>query len=178
MEYEVLLLQRNAAMLKHAGICDTGIIAEVPLGSFQGRQGHPVWRVLIREMPEMDRRAPWQDVLSFRNESRTQQCIRNLRRWTRKVVTEELTENEIEDEIRSLVYEYEQHLRHNRLMGRKFGLTFLIVGVAELSEIALKAKFARLGELISLMIENQFNMPEPNTPGYELALFPEIKQTF
>ena len=94
------------------------------------------------------------------------------------MVTEELTENEIEDEIRSLVYEYEQHLRCNRLLGRKSGLTFFIAGVAELSEIALKAKVARLGELISLMIENHFNMPEPNAPGYELALIPEIKQAF
>ena len=133
---------------------------------------------LIREMPEMDRRAPWQDVLSFRDESRTQQCIRNLRLWTRKVVTEDLTENEIEDEIRSLVYEYEQHLRSNRLLGKKSGLTFLITGIAELSEIALKAKVARLGELISLMIESRFNMPEPSAPGYELALIPEIKQAF
>lgn len=178
MEYEVLLLQRNAAMLKHAGICDTGIVSEVPLGSFQARQGHPVWRVLIREMPEMDRRAPWQDVLGFRDESRTQQCIRNLRHWTRKVVTQELTENEIEDEIRSLVYEYEEHLRRNRLLGRKSVLTFLIVGAAELTEIALKAKIARLSEVICLMIEDQFNMPEPNAPGHELALIPEIKQAF
>ena len=45
MEYEVLLLQRNTAMLKQAGISDTAIIAEVPLGSFRRRQGHPVWRV-------------------------------------------------------------------------------------------------------------------------------------
>ena len=178
MEYEVLLLQRNTAILKQAGISDTAIIAEVPLGSFRRRQGHPVWRVLIREMPQMDRRAPWQDVLSFRDESRTQQCIRNLRLWTRKVVTEDLTENEIEDEIRSLVYEYEQHLRSNRLLGRKSGLTFLITGIAELSEIALKGKVARLGELISLMIESRFNMPEPSAPGYELALIPEIKQAF
>ena len=39
MEYEVLLLQRNAAMLKHAGICDTGIIAEVPLTQFSRETG-------------------------------------------------------------------------------------------------------------------------------------------
>ena len=177
-DYESLLVQRNAAMLRQAGIPDVAIISNVYMDNVERKESHPIWRMLIKDMPEMDQRAPWSDVLAFRDEDRTQQCIRNMRRWARKVVAEEWTDDQLEDEIRSLVFEYEQHLRCNRHLGKCSGLTFLISGVAELGDIIVNRRISRLGELVAMTLDNQWGIPEPGVPGYELALIPEIKRVF
>ena len=177
-DYESLLVQRNAALLRQAGMRDVAIISEVAVEHCVSKQPHPVWRVLVKEMPEMDQRAPWNDVLDFRDEIHTQQYIRNLRRWARKVTTEEWTDHELEDEIRSLVFEYEKHLRGNRLLGGNTELTFVISGLAELGDIVVNRRISRLGRLVAMTLENQWGMPETGVPGYELALFPEIERVF
>jgi hypothetical protein len=115
-QYESLLLRRNAAVLRHAGVDEVVIVGrlfEEPRD--QWKRTHPVWKVVINEMPDFDCRAPWEDVFAFRKEDRTQHFVRNLRRWIRKIVAEEWSRAELEDEIRELVYEYERYLRTARL---------------------------------------------------------------
>ena len=177
-KYESLLLQRNAAMLRQAGVKDVAIISKVPGLKKITRQTHPVWRVVIKEMPDMDIRAPWNDVLSFRREVRTQHLVRSLRRWVRKMTTEEWTENEIEDEIRELVFEYEQHLRTEQFFGSKSKLSFVISGIGEISEHIIKLRVNRIARLISASLDKRWKLPESTSPGYELALIPEVKRVF
>ena len=177
-EYESLLLQRNAAILRQAGIKDVAIISEVPGLKAVTKQTHPVWRVVIKEMPDMDARAPWDDVLGFRRENRTQHLVRSLRRWVRKVVVEDWTENELEDEVRELVFQYEQHLREEHIFGGKSALSFVISGIGELSESVIKFRISRITRLISATLDKRWSLPKFTTPGSELALMPEIKRVF
>ena len=129
-------------------------------------------------MPDMDARAPWDDVLGFRREDRTQFLLRALRRWVRKVVVEDWTENELEDEILELVFQYEKHLRGERFFGGKSTLSFVILGVGELSESIIKLRISRIARLISITLDNWWSLPENTTPGHELALIPELKRVF
>jgi len=176
--YETLLLKRNAAMLRHAGISDVAIVGRVYAETNSTREGHPVWEVVIKEMPDFDVRAPWEDVFGFRKEERTQHLIRSLRRWIRKVVAEDWTPAELEDEIRELVYDYEMHLEAARLH-RGFGLlTCLITGTAEMTENIVKLRLGKIAQMASAAIDRNsaYRQAELGAPGHELALFPELKK--
>jgi hypothetical protein len=179
-KYESLLLRRNAAMLRQSGLEETAVVASL----FEERKtkelSHPVWKVLLREMPDLDTRAPWEDVLGFRSEERTQHLIRSLRRWIRKIVAEEWTETALQDEVRELIFEYESHLKVARLSGGKGVLEVLITGAAELAENVVKLRFGKIAKLASAMINRKVKLleEEAKAPGRELALLPEMKLRF
>ena len=175
-KYESLLLRRNVALLKQAGVKDIALVSEVPGSTKITKQTHPVWRVVINEMPEMSMGIPWIDVLGFRDEHRTQHLIRSLRRWVRKVVTEDWTEHELQDEIQELVFEYEQHLVKQSVFGTTSKLSFVICGIGEISEDLVKLRISRIARLVSAAVDKRKYLADPTTPGHELALIPEIKR--
>jgi hypothetical protein len=182
IKYESLLLRRNVAMLRQAGATDVATFGRLykENESEYSQDSHPVWKVIIREMPNLDSRAPWEEVLCFRAESRTQHLVRSLRRWIRKVVTEEWTQSELEDEIRELVYEYESHLHMARIRGTRGVLRCIITGTAELTENVVKLRLGKLADLVSAVLDRgtDFLEAEIKSPGRELALIPELKKRF
>jgi hypothetical protein len=179
-KYESLLLRRNAAMLRHAGVTEAIIVGRFYEEKNETKYTHPVWKVVINEMADFDVRAPWEDVFDFRAEDRTQHFVRSLRRWIRKIVAEDWAQAELEDEVRELVYEYESHLRMARLTGGKGVLTCIITGAAELAEDVIKLRLAKITELVTAVIDRKSKLLEPElrAPGRELALIPELKERF
>jgi uncharacterized protein YdaT len=167
--------------LRHAGVDEVVIVGrlfEEPRDEW--KRTHPVWKVVINEMPDFDCRAPWEDVFAFRKEDRTQHFVRNLRRWIRKIVAEEWSRAELEDEIRELVYEYERYLRTARLSAGKGVLTCLITGTAERGEDIIKLRLTKIANLVSAIIDRKTKLLETEllAAGRELALIPELKRHF
>jgi hypothetical protein len=167
-------------MLRHAGVSEVAIVGRLYEERNARRRPHPVWEVVINEMPDFDTRAPWEDVFAFRTEDRTQHLIRSLRHWIRKTVAEEWSQAELEDEVRELIYAYEGHLRAARLSGGKGILTCVITGTAELAEDVIKLRLAKIAKLVSAMIDYKTRLLEAElqAPGRELALIPELKKRF
>lgn len=129
-------------------------------------------------MPQLDTRASWDDVLNFRKEEKTQHLVRNLRRWARKIVAERWTAAELEDEVRELLYEYENHLRLARMGANKGVLEILLTGTADLVENIVKLRFGKIGALVSVLRERKVRLleEESRAPGRELALLTELKR--
>jgi hypothetical protein len=178
--YESLLLRRNAALLRQAGIADVSVVGRLFEHSHKVDRGSPVWKIILKEIPQLDTRASWQDVLNFRQEERTQHLTRSLRNWVRKTVTQDLTPAELEDEVRELVYEYENHLRIAHMSADKGILEFLITGAAEIVENVVKLRFAKIATLASAIRNRRVQLlkEEANAPGRELALISEVKKRF
>lgn len=178
--YESLLLRRNMALLREAGYQDAVVVGRLYEHTADRAASHSVWRVVIAEMPQMDLRAPWHDVLSFRSEEHTQHLSRSLRRWARKTVAESLSPAELEDEVRELLYEYDRHMTISRMKGNKGPLEFLITGAAEFAEGVLKLRFTRLAKFASIMRNRKVELleAEANAPGRELALIPKLRNRF
>jgi hypothetical protein len=179
-KYESILLRRNAAILREAGLSDVAIVGRLHEERWPIEQDHLVWKVVLKEMPQLDTRAPWEDVFGFRGEERTQHLVRCLRRWVRKVVAEEFTSAELEDEIRELIFEYDSHMRLARLRGGAGVFEFLITGAAEFAEDVIKLRFGKLAKLATAVLNRrvQLDQAEAQAPGRELALIPELKQRF
>jgi hypothetical protein len=178
--YESLLLRRNAALLRMAGIPDVSVVGRLFEDTVTAKSSYPVWKVVFKEMPQLDTRASWQDVLDFRKEEKTQHLIRSLRRWIRKTVSEEWTQAELEDEVRELVYEYENHLRIAHMSANKGVFETLITGAAELAENIVKLRFGKIAKLVTAIRNRKVKLleEEANAPGREIALIPELKNRF
>jgi hypothetical protein len=175
--YESLLLRRNAALLRQAGLSDVAVVGRLYHEPQNIEHQSPLWKVVISEMPLLDSHASWPDVLDFRMEDRTQHLARSLRRWARKIVSESWTEGELQDEIRELLYEYENHLRIARMGANRGVLEFLITGTADLIEDIMKLRLGRIGKLASVLRERKVKLlqEEAHAPGRELALLSELK---
>lgn len=64
--YENLLMQRNIAMLSAAGCENVAIVGRQFEDLQPSKRSHPVWSVVLKELPQLDVRAPWEDVFVFR----------------------------------------------------------------------------------------------------------------
>jgi hypothetical protein len=178
--YETLLVRRNVEMLRVAGFEDVSIVGRQYERLPSAKRSHPVWSVVLKELPQLDTRAPWEDVFGFRQEERTQHLVRSLRRWVRKIVAEEWSTAELEDEIKELVFEYERHMRVSRISGAKEALEILIMGAADLVEDVIKLRLRRIANLAAAVTNRRATLirEESTAPGRELALIPETKQLF
>ena len=179
-QYESVLVRRNAAVLLEAG-ADSAVVVGSLFEDRAARAGsHPVWQVVIRQMPSLDVRAPWEDVLGFRREERTQHLIRSLRRWVRKIASEEWSESDLHDEVAEILFEYETHMKASRIGSASSVLRFLITGSAELAENLVKLRIGKVGSLIAATVNRNVNLlnDELKTPGHELALIPEMRARF
>jgi hypothetical protein len=177
--YESLLLRRNVALLRQAGLPSVAIAGRLYQERHDTELSSPVWRVIFEEMPQLDTRASWQDVFDFRKEEKTQHLIRNVRRWARKIVAEDWTAAELQDEVRELLYEYENHLRIARMGANKGILEILITGTADLAENIVKLRLGKIGALVSLFRERKVKLleEESKAPGRELALLAELRKS-
>jgi hypothetical protein len=177
--YESLLVRRNVALLRQAGCSQVTVVGDCPTGR-AANASHPVWSVVLHEMPDFNTRAPWEDVLGFRAEPKTQHLIRSIRRWIRKIVTEEWTHAELEDEVRELLYEYERHLRYARFAGARGILKCTITGSAEITEDIIKLRLSKLASLVTAVLDRKAIMStaDAQAPGRELALISELKTRF
>jgi hypothetical protein len=180
MLYESLLVHRNVAMLRAAGFENISIVGRQYENLPRAKQPHPVWSVVLKELPQLDARAPWEDIFGFRQEERTQHFVRSLRRWARKIVAEDWTAAELEDEIKELVYEYEQHMRASRVSGAKEALEIMITGAAELAEDVIKLRIGKIAKAAIAILDRRATLlrEEATTPGRELALIPETRLAF
>lgn len=178
--YESLLLRRNAALLSNAGVQDAVVLGSLYRSPEGATNKTELWKVVISEMPLLDERTPWDDVLAYRGDDHTQHLARNLRMWIRKSLSNEWSEDDVRDEIRELVYQYEKHMQLAHLKANKGPLEFLLTGLAEFAEDLVKLRFSRLGTVASIVRERRVQLleEEAKAPGREIALFTDLKTRF
>ena len=178
--YESLLLRRNAALLSNAGVQQPVVLGSLYRSLAEVPHTTELWKIVISEMPQVAERTPWDDVLAYRSEDRTQHLARNLRIWIRKSLSNEWSEDDARDEIRELVYQYEEHMRLAHLKAKKGPVEFNVTGIANITEDLIKLRFAQLGKIASVVRERHVQLREEETKasGREIALFPDLKTRF
>ncbi|MEH2511747.1 hypothetical protein V1291_003101 [Nitrobacteraceae bacterium AZCC 1564] len=65
--YESLLMQRNVAMLRSAGFENVAIVGRQYENVPPAKQTHPIWKVLLRELPQLDETSSTFELKSARS---------------------------------------------------------------------------------------------------------------
>ncbi|MDP2778327.1 MAG: hypothetical protein Q8O48_11865, partial [Anaerolineales bacterium] len=82
---------------------------------FPNVQKSSVAQIVISKLPLPNNGTPWEQIIDYRNDSENQKNLLNLRRWIRKISTEDLALPEIEEELEWLMNEFQSHMNLHKM---------------------------------------------------------------
>ena len=139
-----------------------------------------VAQVVISKLPLPNNQTPWEQIFDFRNDSDNQKNLLNLRRWIRRISTEDLSPSEIEEEIEWLLNEFQSHMRIHKMKSNTETLEVLVKAPLETIENLIKIKFSKIPEPFFALKKRQINLMEAEltSPGREMAYIIKTQEAF
>jgi hypothetical protein len=139
-----------------------------------------LYEIIIDGVPIPDEVIPWEDLLSFRSEDRSQQQLRALRLWVSEMANGKLTYAEAADKIEYLKEEYRSHMKGAGINAGTSVLKTVVVATAELIENALKFKLKEVAEMPFKLFSARGELleAERKAPGRELAYIVRASDEF
>lgn len=139
-----------------------------------------VIQVTINNLPVPDGQTSWEQIIDYRNDPETQKQLFSLRRWINKISTQNLPPTEIQDEIESLIFDFQEHMNIHKIKSNIETLEVLVKTPLELIENLVKLKFSKLPEPFFALKKRQLLLMEAeiNAPGKELAYLIKSRETF
>ena len=131
----------------------------------------PVYQAVIHEFPVPSSIVPFEDLLMLRAEEEFKLRRNALRSWIRNISVREMSKNEIIEEIRYLLNQYENYMRIQKIKYSRPNLSGILKFSASLLEDTVKLKAKDLTESICPVFCQNINLVEAeiNAPGRELA---------
>lgn len=74
-----------------------------------------VAQVVINRLPLPNNETPWEQIIDYRKDSETQKLLSSLRRWISKTAKQNLPPLEIEEEIESLINDFQEHMKLHKM---------------------------------------------------------------
>lgn len=143
-----------------------------------------VANLVLRSLPVPDELTPWEAILDFRRDEETRMQLSRLGRWSRdavrRLVKSEVTHEELNDEHRSMIESYTEHMRVHRLKTSSSTMETLITFVAEVAENIVHLKFSGLAKTIFQLKHQRIALMEAElkAPGRELAYIVSAHERF
>jgi hypothetical protein len=139
-----------------------------------------VIQVVVRKLPLPDNTTPWEKIIDYRSDAANQKNLLGLRRWIRKISTEELSKAEIEDEIEWRINEFQEHMKYHKIRANTEALEVLVKAPLEIIESLVKLKFSKIPEPFFALKKKQLRLMEAeiNAPNKELAYIINSRETF
>jgi hypothetical protein len=139
-----------------------------------------VARVAINKLPIPDETTPWEQIMDFRNDANNQSALLNLRRWIRKISSENLSAAEIEEELEWLLNEYERNINLHRIKSNTNAIEVFVKTPLELLENLLTLKFSKLADPLFAIKKRKISLLEAElqAPGREVAYILKTKDHF
>ncbi|MFA6063378.1 MAG: hypothetical protein WC736_12395 [Gallionella sp.] len=130
-----------------------------------------VMQAVIHEFPVPSDVVPFDDLLMLRAENEFVLKRNSLRSWIRKLSAEDWNQNEMTEEIRHLLNEYEEYMRIQGIKHCRSSLSAIVIFSAGLLENAAKLNCKELAESICSIFSENINLAEAefNAPGRELV---------
>ncbi|MDP1614775.1 MAG: hypothetical protein Q8L68_03165 [Methylococcales bacterium] len=137
-------------------------------------------KVAMNNFPLPDNSTPWEQVVDFRSDSNNQENLVSFRRWIRKLSSENLNSQEIQEELEYLINEHNNHMTMSKIKSNFGTVEALIKLPFELLENALKLKFSKLPEPLFTLSKRHISLIEAeiNSPGRELAYLIKARKLF
>lgn len=139
-----------------------------------------VARVAINKLPIPDETTPWEQIIDFRNDPDNQSALLNLRRWIRKISSENLSAAEIEEELEWLLNQYEHNINLHKIKSNTNAIEVLVKSPLEVLENLLTLKFSKLADPLFAIKRRKISLLEAElqAPGREVAYILKTKDHF
>lgn len=139
-------------------------------------QKSDVAQIVISKLPLPNNETPWEQIIDYRNDSENQKNLLNLRRWIRKISSENLPPAEIEEELEWLMNEFQNHMKFHKMKANTETLEVIAKAPLELLEL----QFSKITEPLFALKKRQINLMEAelNAPGREMSYIIKTGDTF
>jgi hypothetical protein len=137
-------------------------------------------QVIIKKLPLPDGTTPWEKIIDYRRDPDNQNNLLALRRWIRKASIQNLSRNEIEEEIEWLINEFQRHMKFHKMKANTETLEVLVKVPFEILENLVKLKLSKIPEPFFALKKRQLMLMEAeiNAPGKELAYIIKSREAF
>ncbi len=139
-----------------------------------------VVEIVINKLPLPSATTPWEAILDYRNDNETRKSLRALRNWMRNIASKDLPAREIEDELESLMDEFDNHMKLHKLKADTEVLQTLVKAPLGLIENLLRVKPTQIIEPLFAFRKRRISLMEAeiNAPGKEIAYIVKANETF
>ncbi len=139
-----------------------------------------VAQIVISSLPLPDNTTSWEQIIDYRNDPGNQKNLLTLRRWIRKISTEELSKAEIEEEIEWLINEFQEHMRYHKIKANTETLEVLVKAPLEIIEDLVRLKLSKIPEPFFALKKKQLLLmdAEITAPGKEMAYIIKSREAF
>jgi hypothetical protein len=143
------------------------------------RKSH-VARIVINKLPMPSNTTAWEQIIDFKIDPKNQTTLLGLRRWIRKISSENLTEAEIAEELEWLLNEYESNMRLHKIKSNTDAVEVWVKTPLEILENLIRLKFSNLADPFFAITKRNVSLmaAELHAPGREVAYILKAKDQF
>lgn len=140
-------------------------------------QKQEVIDTIIKDMPSPVYDTPWQDIIDLRQEEEFKNKVRLFRQWA-DTISVDKTAFQINDEVRTAIYEYEKYLKAIGVKYQRSALEIAITASAELLENIVKIRISNIAKMAFSYrdVRAQLTIEEQKAPGRQLSMVYDIKK--
>ena len=139
-----------------------------------------VIEVVLSGIPMPDDDISFRSLLEFRSDPNSKRLVLALRRWIRKISSEQLSPAELGDEIEWLISENREHMRLHKLRANNTRWKILLKTPIDLLQNLVKINLTKSIDAMFDAREVQLSLlaEELKAPGYEVSYIAKIRDSF
>ena len=157
---------------------DISALAELSVPA--GAQKAEVLEVLFKAFPVPTDDVPLEQLLDFRRDEDARTKLTALRHWMNKMAREQSSPAEIAEELESLLFEYQRHMRVHRLKHEVSTLQVILTTPFKVMEELVRFKFGTAVEALFALRKQRLDLMEAEltAPGKEVAYISRAMDLF
>lgn len=139
-----------------------------------------VAQIILRNIPKPDPSTPWEVILEYRSDPDSRVRFFRLKNWINKLASSHRSPNEIEDELRELIHEYEEYMKLHRMKVQSSMLEAIVTIAAEIVEGLIKFKWSDAAKALFSIKRQRIELleAEREAPGREIAYLIDVRKKF
>jgi hypothetical protein len=136
--------------------------------------------VILKRLPEPDDSVPWEQIIDYRADPDSKGKLLALRNWIHEIARSELTQQEIEDKLDWLVYDYQRHCELHKMKYNVGTLETIVTVGAQFLEDMVKFKWGEGAKALFSLKHSRVSLLEAEigNPGSEVAYLVETQKAF
>src|ERR1041385_8570187 len=91
-----------------------------------------VLEIVLKKIPVPERDTPWEKIIEFRQDPDSKRKFNALRNWMSEVARMQLSPNEVEVKLETLISDYSQHMSVHRIKTNLDSLKTIVIAEAGL----------------------------------------------